>query len=205
MATFTGETGERIRAIEGVEIVSGGTVSTGNLVLNKKNGNTVDLGPVGGGGGVNPSGSGLFSAYRNTALILPNLYKTDIPMNGTNFNRDVWFDTTTGRYTPQVEGFYRLSVNVSLKTVFPQNTDSRVILYMDAGGAPKFLHTMHPQGEWNILSSTIIVAANGTTDSFIPQLHVSHSTDVELRFTSGDGTYFQGELIAAVPLGFSSN
>ncbi len=88
--------------------------------------------------------------------------------------------------------------------MFPQNTDSRVILYMMAG-LPKMLHTMHPQGEWNILSSTIIVVANGTTDYFIPQLHVSHSTDVELRTNSADGTYFQGELISAVPIGFVSN
>jgi hypothetical protein len=197
MPTFTGETGARIKELMGLDIVSGVVNTAKDIILTKKNGATINVGNVGGSGGT-PS-TGLFSSHRINSLIVPRVTYTVLPMDTEEYDLSNWFDTVNGRFTPQLAGYYRLSASIHSNA--QGLSGSRLFLLMYKNG---LIHkginkTYPPAGGYNFLiSGTIIVYANGTTDYFQPAMYHDYSEGINVMYESPENTtYFQGELIAA--------
>jgi hypothetical protein len=193
-----------MEAIEAASIVNGGVVLD-NLILTKKDGTTVDAGNVRGAPGpVGPPGDvsdvslrrGLFSAWRSAAFNVSPIAFTPVPMDAEEFDFSGWHDVSTGRFQPLLAGYYRLNVNIGLDTTVSSGTLLLIALFKN-GVAWKYIQAVYTGGgQTAILSGTIIVYANGTTDYFQPGFYHNHSVAVNIKQGSGNGTRFQGELIA---------
>lgn len=199
MATVTGLTAARMKAIEAASVV-GGSVVNERLILTKQDTTTIDAGNVRGPAGpVGPAGDvsniglrrGLFSVYRGAALTVPAGAHTPIPMDVEDFDLSGWHGSAG--FNPQLAGYYRLSVAIFIGTTVPNNT--RLILSMFRnGGSWKSLNTVYTAGgDNNQLTGSVIVRANGTTDTFQPGLHQNSNGPTAVQSGS---TFFQGELIA---------
>lgn len=141
--------------------------------------------------GANGLAKGAFSVYRAAALSVTSLavivFDTEI------FDVSGWHDVTTGRYTPQIAGYYRLSWSVE-GTVIAADSFWQAILYKNGtihkGGSRDFQRGS-AAGPQSVGSS--LVVANGSTDFF----------DVRAFFPGGtipltvalESTYFNGEMV----------
>lgn len=138
---------------------------------------------------------GAFSAYRNAAQTVATAglvgFDTD---SGTGFDVSGWYDTSTGLYTPQRAGYYRLSTSVASSAaqaadVFWQVSLRKNGVELQRGPIAYQRGTQPVQA-----GGTWIVQANGSTDAFsIILLHNNGGTP-----NIGTGllvTYFQGEFV----------
>jgi hypothetical protein len=119
--------------------------------------------------------NGAFYAYNSnaTGTSVPLTTFTHVDFNAENFDRGGWYDTTTGRYTPQVAGDYVLHTFVGLLSVSDQQT-LHVAIRKNGANYSWTRIKQSGSGELGGLVSTV-VDANGTTDYF----------DVAVYTTSG--------------------
>jgi hypothetical protein len=134
---------------------------------------------------------GVFSAYRNAALAIPT--NTGVIFDTEEYDVSGWHDVTTGKFTPKVAGYYRLSWGLSAG----QPGANTIISILAKSGAFKKRGT---PCLGNAFSNAITIGtgnffANGTTDFF--QVFFFHDVVGNLALVTGvDWCYFQGELIA---------
>jgi len=141
---------------------------------------------------------GAFRAYRNAAYsVVTNtnlVFDTD---SGVGFDVSGWFDTTTGRYTPQVAGYYQLSWAVG--TPAGTGTDLTLITTLRKSGTPEVVGGTAVQRSASaptVSSGSTVVIANGTTDYFEVNLQHTLGASATLQVgTTPQYTYFCGQLI----------
>lgn len=134
---------------------------------------------------------GTFSAYRNAALSLSTL--VPIVFDTIEFDVSSWFNTTTGRYTPQVPGYYHLNWGVNSNLSMTVGAYFGGILrknganYRNGGIVSYTANTAYSVGN-------SIAVANGTTDYF--EIYLTHGNAGNLPLQTGsNATFFQGRLI----------
>lgn len=136
---------------------------------------------------------GVFSVYRNAALSLASL--GIVVFDTEEFDLSGWHDTSTGRYTPQVPGYYRLSWAVESGVGLTVDSHWQAILYKN-GSLFKGGNRAMSRGAAAGLASvgSHIVVANGSTDFF--DIRVFHNNGGTPALTTGlSATYFGGELV----------
>lgn len=139
---------------------------------------------------------GAFSAYRNAALTLAS--NSVAVFDAEEFDVSSWYDTATGRYTPQVAGYYRLSWVLTASIAWTATAYLSTVLRKN-GTVFKFAPVVYQAG--TVLpvvgGGTAIVSANGSTDFF--EIEVRHNQGGSPAFVTGasgpSSTYLQGELI----------
>lgn len=146
------------------------------------------------GGGLGLT-KGSFYAYRNAALSLNT--GTVVPFDtDTGVGTDVsnWYDTATGRYTPQVPGIYAFVWRVRAANVLTADTFWQASLARNgsqyAGG-----DKADQRGTVSVASIGFMIAvANGTTDFFT--ILLDHGVGAAAGvFTGSIQTYFAGFMI----------
>lgn len=150
------------------------------------------------GGGL----SAIFRAYRNT----PGNVTTGqvVVFDAESFDTQGWYNPATGRFTPQVAGYYRLSTTVMSNSTL--TADNYYIARIRKNGAdvatgpPTF---QRGSATTPASSATDVVFANGTTDYF--DVGVYHNQGVAFPLAGASVyTYFAGELIAPTGPGVPS-
>jgi hypothetical protein len=154
------------------------------------------------GGGFDPK-KGLFSALRGATLDIPPNSSNHITNEVEEFDLSNWYDAPNGLFRPKVPGYYRLSAYVHVMTTMPSGTYLALRMQCNGDSATRTISMTSPAGSFkNVISGTVIMKANGTTDSFIPALSHNHTSSIRVadaNVSSGDnGTFFQGELIGAL-------
>lgn len=141
---------------------------------------------------------GLFSVYRAAALsalqAAANVGVFEVAFDTEEFDVSAWHDTSTGRFTPQVPGYYRLNARASASA--STDIDFAVNLLKN-GTIYKRGPTAHPLDPANPKGSmvTALVLLNGTTDYV--SVGVYHNGTGSLALDVGASfLYFQGELRA---------
>lgn len=137
---------------------------------------------------------GVFNAYRNAAYSVTS--NTNLVFDTELFDVSGWFDPTTGRYTPQVAGYYQLSWTVN--ALNGQGTDMAWLTFIRKSGT-----TLIASGTPGVQrgsatgagsGGSAVVVANGSTDYF--EINVQHSLGVSAGIQPGQQwTYFCGHLI----------
>lgn len=144
--------------------------------------------------GSNGLAAGCFSAYRNAALNSPAASTAVITFDAEEFDVSGWYDTATGRFTPQSPGYYRLNAAVRLASV-AAGTGWRLQIAKNGTAFRELLgqYRVTTASQPISVGGSTIVQANGTTDYFTVILE---STDGAQAITvAARYTYFQGELV----------
>ena len=64
-------------------------------------------------GEANPCGTGLFRAHVSSAIsIANNAYADPVIWQTEDYDLEGWYNTTTGKYTPQVAGYYKIETHI---------------------------------------------------------------------------------------------
>jgi hypothetical protein len=139
------------------------------------------------------SGAGVFSAYRAAALSLTT--GSAIVFDSEERDLSGWYDTTNGRFTPQIAGYYRLSW-LAGSLVLPAAGELQAILHKNGALFKRMPPSvMGSGGSGAFAGGSVQVQANGTTDFF--QVFFYHTAGGALAlFLSGSDTCrFDGEMI----------
>jgi hypothetical protein len=152
-----------------------------------------------GGGGFDPK-TGLFSALRSATLDIPPDSIVDLTMEYEEFDLSNWYDAPNGLFWPKLAGYYRLSAYVHVHTPMPSGT-FLALRIRGPGGTTRTVSTTSPAGsDTNVISGTVIMKANGTTNIFVPALSHNHTSSIRVAdANAGSGanrTFWQGEFIA---------
>jgi hypothetical protein len=134
---------------------------------------------------------GVFSAYRNAAL--SQTTNQAVVFDAEEYDVSGWHDVTTGKFTPKVAGYYRLSWGLSAAP--PAANTIISILAKNAAFVKRGVPCLGNAFSNAISAGTGNVVANGTTDFF--QVFFFHNVGGALALVTGvDWCYFQGEMIA---------
>ena len=76
-----------------------------------------------------PKGTPAFRAYRTTNQSVNNTTSTKIIFNAEDFDTNSNYDTSTGRFTPTVAGYYQVNASLQLN-----NTTSPLALIIEKNG-----------------------------------------------------------------------
>lgn len=142
--------------------------------------------------------TGLFACYRNGAVNIPaNSAPLEVLFENEDFDVDGWYNPATGRYTPQVPGWYDLSALISatlasLRAIF-------------IGIAKNGTIVKHGNLGWNASGSNStgassarsLVKANGSTDFF--SIHAMQTNTSVAAMLTGTFSHFAGRLVARDP------
>jgi hypothetical protein len=136
---------------------------------------------------------GTFAAYRATAVALAT--GGTIVFDTEEVDVSGWFDTTTGRYTPQAAGYYRLSAAASTNAVITAGQFWGIELFKNGSLLKRLqLTTQVTGGGTPHASGSHPVVANGSTDFF--DIRVNHNTAASPGVAGGAAfCYFGGEMI----------
>lgn len=136
---------------------------------------------------------GVFAAYRNAAL--SNASGADVVYDSEEYDVSGWFNTTNGRFTPQVAGFYRLSWQVQASGALTLNNWWKASLHKNS--------VLHRGGNvsWQVTTAALVVSngsanvtANGSSDFF--SVNLTHNNGAGGGVATGvSATFFHGELI----------
>lgn len=139
-----------------------------------------------------------FSAHRNNvdATAITTGVTQVIQFPTEDWDTHNWFDTATGRFTPQVAGYYRINGQLAFTTGIAQG--NRLFAYLlKNGGIVKrgvmFAGSPADEGRPRVAA---LVYANGSTDYFQIASHANSTGNYTIS-GSADGTYFQAELVEA--------
>lgn len=134
---------------------------------------------------------GLFYAYRNGALSLANAGVA--LFDSERFDTSGWFDTSTGRFTPQVAGYYRLSWCLRLG-VAGDTFNVLAVLYKNGAVHADGACLRAVPSSAVASSGSAVVQANGTSDYFDVRLVHDYAGTVGLE-PGAAASYLCGELI----------
>lgn len=135
---------------------------------------------------------GAFSAYRHAALAVAPT-GTMLACDTEDFDVSGWFNVANGRYTPQVAGYYRLSVVITLNSVA---AGKQVYCEIFKNGV---LFKYSPLSPTTSIAANIgtaaawVVQANGSTDYF--EIQIQHTDGVNRNLFLDTGNSFSGELV----------
>lgn len=135
---------------------------------------------------------GSFSAYRNSALSIST--GGAITFDTEEWDVSSWFDTSTGVFTPQLAGYYRLNAFC----IFPHTITSaqswQVVIQKNAGDHRYLIldtnNSVEPRS-----GGTCLVVANGTTDAFKVVGYHSLAGSQSIAAGGQASNYFQGEFV----------
>lgn len=134
-----------------------------------------------------------FSAYGNTNQTISNATWTKIIINVKEFDTATCFNTSNYRFTPNVAGYYFITVAVAAG-----NTANGVAIaiYKNGSASKTVQNTTLNPGFGNETSGSALIYANGTTDYFESYCFQGSGTSTT---TFGDSTaqYFQAFLARA--------
>jgi hypothetical protein len=131
-----------------------------------------------------------FSAYAGSAQSLPTTTETKLLFNTEEFDTNSNYDTSNGRFTPTVAGYYRVNGGYSITT-----TQTGLYLYLFKNGVKYKTLSLLGSNNGSSTYGSCLVYCNGTTDYielFAAQLAAAQNT-----VTGISSTYFQGELVRA--------
>lgn len=133
-----------------------------------------------------------FLAYRNGNKSVGNAVWTTADFNAVDFDTNSWFDTATGRYTPQIAGYYQFNSTVYMRASASMNQVSVGIAKNGTAGNGLF-------GSYNTSGS----ASSGSA-SVGGVIYLNGSTDYVEGVVYGNGTspYLDGT--GTIPLGATS-
>lgn len=171
MATIKGLTAARMVSIEGDSVISG-VVTGDNLILTKKNNSTVNAGnvrgptgPVGpvGPASVNSMSRGFSAAMSANVPVSGGYVRTVLLFNSVLFNPAGWYNSATGRFTPQVAGWYRVTSSL---VVIPGTSGDRVRMGLRLNASETRMGVVYDGGSQLVGggSGSVLVFLNGTTD-----------------------------------------
>lgn len=142
--------------------------------------------------GANGPAKGAFMAHRIGALSLAT--GATVVFDTEAFDISNWYDPATGKYTPQVAGYYRVSWTVTCGTTLV--ADSYWMAYVDKSGAGyKEGGMTFQRGTFGIRSSgSTIALMNGSTDYLDIAINHNNGGSVAVNNTA-ISTWFCGELI----------
>ena len=152
-----------------------GTVATSNLGTGTADSTTFLRGdqtyatPAGG------TNTPAFSAERSGDQAISNGTRTTILFNNEFFDSSSAYDTSTGKFTPQVAGKYYVSANVQLTADNYSNLDLGFIeLYKNAAVISEGVFDMRNNPPRSVSPSVIaIVDMNGSSDFLLIQAYIS--------------------------------
>ncbi len=138
--------------------------------------------------------AGAFKAYRaTTAQALPAASATVILFNAEAFDVSGWFDITTGRYTPQIPGYYEFSWAVRSTAASASNDQPMTASLRKSGSTEAIGLEIASSTGARLCSNGVAVAqANGTTDYFEISVTSALAFNVEAQAFS---SYFCGRLV----------
>lgn len=131
-----------------------------------------------------------FHAHKNTGQTIANGTDTLVEFQGTKFDTDSAFSTSTYRFTPQVAGKYFLYASLRWDT----GTDFDISYLSIARNGVNQLTGGAGNRYYNFVPVCGTLTANGTTDYFT--VKIQHNFGSNLGTQGGDyGNYFGGFLI----------
>jgi hypothetical protein len=141
--------------------------------------------------------TGVFSVYRNVTQSLAVGSAAAIVFDTEERDLNNWHDVASGKYTPQVAGYYRLNAGLGVNQVTAAGTRFILSIFKNGADHKRLQIDYSAGGDASLLSGSVQVQANGTTDFFTVVLQ--HNLGVALATAAGPtNAYFQGELIAFV-------
>jgi hypothetical protein len=165
----------------------------GNLVTTADTG-TITQGMLGAGlAGNGPA----FSVYRNAAQSVPHNTFTRINFDVEEFDTANRYDNTTNyRFTPNVAGYYQITVAVSLN--LPGASASTMIAAIYKNGSIVTQHYITSSGISNTYSGNVskLIYMNGTTDFIEGYVYQNQGVDRSIQ-TGPSWSYMTGFLARA--------
>lgn len=101
-----------------------------------------------------------FRVYRDGVQSLANNTRTTIQWNQETLDSGNYFDLSTYKYTPLVEGYYLFSCAIKLDTA---TDSSNFVMYIRKNGT-EVLETSTNSEYYNSTFGTLLIHMNGTTD-----------------------------------------
>lgn len=145
----------------------------------------------------------MFHAQLSSNQSLSNATTTDIIFDQVNFDSDSWYNSTTGRFTPQVAGYYLISSAITTDVAGSNFTLCTASLYFNGTstqvGSGR-IHLLRGVGDKDEFGSgtSKIVYFNGSTDySSITAYIASGGTRAVSGGTTYANSYFCGHLLRA--------
>ena len=135
-----------------------------------------------------------FSAYLSTEPYIETGTFTTVLFANEDFDTDSKYDTTTGKYTPQVAGYYSFSANVVFKNV---DAGKKYITYLQKN-ATGIAVARGVSGGSDFCGGCVskIVYMNGSTDYV--QVQCYHNNGVTTQISNAAGMcVFSGWLLPA--------
>lgn len=116
-------------------------------------------------GGV--SNAPVFSAFRNASQALADATLTEVAMNQTEFDTLGTFNTTNGKYTPTVAGYYQISCSISVIVAGGFSTNFQVSIFKNGATYKRgdLINTNSLDNATLGGGVSTLIFLNGTTDS----------------------------------------
>ena len=151
-----------------IEVPAADTTITNSQIFNQQTTVTSQLGAS-------------FSAYRNAAITIPQGVATKVPYDTEEWDTHSWFDTTLGRFTPQVAAKYRFS---AFQRMIGNTPSGYLFLYLYKNGSLHKVFTgTYPAGGVTAGGGSVLAQANGTTDYF--EVFCEHNESGSPSLTTG--------------------
>jgi len=135
-----------------------------------------------------------FQAYLSSAQTINNNTTTTIVWNAVNFDTANCFNTSTGKFTPNVAGYYLFNVNLAWSASI---STGELYGYLVKNSTGYAIIDQTGNGSFNyVQNQSMLLYANGTTDNFYMQINQQTGSSKNLG-GSNTGALFSGILIRA--------
>lgn len=138
--------------------------------------------------------TGAFRAYRAAALNCTGT-TTPIVFDTESFDTSNWYNTSNGRYTPQIAGYYHFTVFAGIAAMSSSGNYFQLYLWKNGGGASQLFLCQHagypnyPRG-----GGSDIIYLNGSGD-YVQIAGFQSSGSNKAYDTGADNTYFTGHRV----------
>lgn len=140
-----------------------------------------------------------FSAYRSGSVqIVANNIITEVVFNAELWDTDSAYNTSNGRFTPQLAGKYQINAGLILQS---DGTDIQVgiiIIYKNGAEYKRGAELFAPTGLTQILGPVVscLVDMNGTTDYISVWCYITRTTGPSyVQFSGGPQSWFDGYFV----------
>ena len=115
----------------------------------------------------NPCGTGLFRANVSSAISIANNSWADPVIYQTeDYDLEGWYNTTTGKYTPQVAGYYRFEGHILMSNFGSTWAEIWVRHQKNGSDYAEFVGNSPNNGAYEGIFHSSIVLMNGSSDYF---------------------------------------